>query len=126
MSSSDDDLEEKGVDQIDGEKVKRRKKNRDLVILVEKPRGERSVRLQSKEQERESKNLFRGYMSLAHNASSYVTSTNRCRAVRNQREAETLARIVDLLVSQFGTKVISTVDAIEVALRRMAAIYLAD
>jgi hypothetical protein len=46
--------------------------------------------------------------------------------VRNQREAETLARIVDLLVSQFGTKVVTAVDAVEVALRRMAAIYLAD
>ena len=124
ISSSDDGDQESMATNDHGAKKKR--KERDLAILVEKPKGERTVRLQRTEQDRESKNLFRGYMSVAHNVSSYVTGTNRCRAVRNQREAETLARIVDLLVSQFGTKVVTAVDAVEVALRRMAAIYLAD
>ncbi len=45
---------------------------------------------------------------------------------RNQREAETLARVLDLAITEFGTGVIERSAAFEVLLRRLHAIVIAD
>ena len=45
---------------------------------------------------------------------------------RNRRESETLARILDLAITEFGTRVIEKSAAFEVLLRRLHAITLAD
>ena len=63
----------------------------------------------------------------------------RCHQARYQREIESLARIphyiyiyiymqiyLRLLVSRFGNNVVEGVDAVEVALRRVWAVYVAD
>ena len=123
-SSSDEDFAEKqnsSHKSKDGGRAKR-----EPVVLVEAPRSERTMVLQRGDRELESKNLYRGYVSSAHNVTSYVTGTKRARQVRNQAELENLARAVDLLVSQFGKRVITKVDAVEVILRRMSCVYLAD
>ena len=123
-SSSDDDLDEKQKSAHVPKEAGRAK--REPVVLVEAPRSERTMVLQRGERELESKNLYRGYVSSAHNVTSFVTGTKRARQVRNQAELENLARAIDLLVSQFGKRVISKVDAVEVILRRMSCVYLAD
>jgi len=45
---------------------------------------------------------------------------------RNQREAETLSRVLDLAITEFGTRVIERSAAFEVLLRRLHAIVIAD
>jgi hypothetical protein len=45
---------------------------------------------------------------------------------RNQREAETPARVLDLAITEFGTRVIERSAAFEVLLRRLHAIVIAD
>ena len=45
---------------------------------------------------------------------------------RNKREAETLARVLDLAVTEFGTRVLEKSAAFEVLLRRLHALNLAD
>ena len=45
---------------------------------------------------------------------------------RNRRESETLARVLDLAITEFGTRVIEKSAAFEVLLRRLHAITLAD
>ena len=45
---------------------------------------------------------------------------------RNYREAETLARILDLLITEFGTRTVERSAACEVLLRRLNALVIAD
>jgi hypothetical protein len=45
---------------------------------------------------------------------------------RNQREAATLARIIDFFVDQYGEHALRTSDAMEVACRRLLAVTAAD
>ena len=45
---------------------------------------------------------------------------------RNRRESEPLARILDLAITEFGTRVVEKSAAFEVLLRRLHAITLAD
>ena len=45
---------------------------------------------------------------------------------RNRRESETLARVLNLVITEFGTRVIEKSAAFEVLLRRLHAITLAD
>ena len=45
---------------------------------------------------------------------------------RNHRESETLARVLDLAITEFGHKTIEASAAFEVLLRRLHALVLAD
>ena len=45
---------------------------------------------------------------------------------RNDREAQTLSRVLDLAIVEFGTNVVEKSAAFEVLLRRLHAVYMAD
>ena len=49
-----------------------------------------------------------------------------CKKGRNRRECETLARVLDLTMTDFGHDTVEKSAAMEVMLRRMHAIYTAD
>ena len=61
------------------------------------------------------------------NSTTWVTmKVNGWKKDRNRREAETLARILDLAITEFGDKTVEKSAAFEVLLRRLHALVLAD
>ena len=95
----------------------------DRVSLKSVAKSRRAMRLLC--DKRESKNLYRGFVARAMNVSAY-TATLTFGSIRNRREAETLARAVDLFVDQFGSGAVGKVDALEVLLRRYTAVLHAE
>jgi hypothetical protein len=66
-----------------------------------------------------------GYLAQAQNLSAFVATT-RFITRRNKREAQVLARAIDFIVDQLGMAAVSKLDAMEILLRRLAAVLYAE
>ena len=83
------------------------------------------VGLYIKNKQRVASEIYNWIRTRADNVSQHAHNQHFVH-VRNRSECLTLARSIDLTVSQFGTKAVSTHDHLEVSLRRYIAVKMAD